>query len=176
MGKGPQEVSSKQPVSVLRQVVAPSRAKAIDPRFDRAFGDYHEDQFKAAYNFVGDMKQQEMNMMEKALTEERNPYRAEALKKSLDRQKSVRAAYNKQEKERTLMQKWKKDERERVRTGEKQAPFFLNKAAQRQLNLAAQYKDLKERANGQALNIDKLVEKRRKHKASKQHVMVPRRY
>lgn len=175
MAKGPQEVSSKQPVSVLRQVVAPSRAKAVDPRFDRAFGDYHEDQFKAAYGFVREMKEDELAALETAAREEQSPQRASVLRRSLDRARSMRAAHAKQEKAQQLQRQWKREERARVASGEKRAPFFLRTSAQKQLALAAQYRELKERANGQPLNIDRLVEKRRKHKAARQHVLLPRR-
>jgi hypothetical protein len=49
----------------------------------------------------------------------------------------------------------------------------LKKSDEKQLMLIAKFKEMKERANGQPLNIDKLVEKRRKHKAAKQHTKLP---
>ena len=85
----PLECSSKQPVSVLRQVVEPIRPKAIDPRFDRAFGSFHEDQFKEAYSFVKDIQKTERKTLETSLKTERDPRKISALRRVIDRQNSI---------------------------------------------------------------------------------------
>lgn len=81
----PQELSSKNPVSVLRQVVPVTKRKYIDPRFDTSFGHLNEDLFKQSYSFIKDMRTSEKKELEKSLVKEKNTDRAEAIKKSLDR-------------------------------------------------------------------------------------------
>lgn len=167
----PQEISSKQPVGVLRENFQRARPKAIDPRFDRAFGAFHEDEFKKVYSFVKDVQQSERQTLATAYERERNPTRAAAIKRALDRQQSVESAMKRDEFRRDVMKKWKKTEQEMV--GQGKAPFFLKKSDQKRLELVAKYKEMKENHKGQSLNIDRLVEKRRKHKAAKQRTQLP---
>ena len=167
----PRECSSKEPVSVLRQVVDPIRAKAIDPRFDRAFGSFHEDQFKEAYSFVKDIQKSERKTLEDSLHREKDPRKASAIKRALDRQNSISRSKEQTDFKHKVIQKWKKAERELISQGKK--PFHLKKSDEKQLMLIAKFKEMKERAKGQPINIDKLVEKRRKHKAAKQHTKLP---
>ncbi len=165
------ECSSKQPVSVLRQVVEPIRRKAIDPRFDRAFGSFHEDQFKEAYSFVKDIQKSERKTLEDSMRTEKDPRKAAAIKRALDRQNSIARSKDQEEFKNRALKKWKQTEREMIAQGKK--PFHLKKSDEKQLMLIAKFKELKEKSNGQAINIDKLVEKRRKHKAAKQHTKLP---
>ena len=167
----PLECSSKQPVSVLRQVVDPIRPKAIDPRFDRAFGSFHEDQFKEAYSFVKDIQKNERKTLEVSMRTEKDPRKAAAIKRALDRQNSIARSKEQEDFKHRVLQKWKQTERDLISQGKK--PFHLKKSDEKQLMLIAKFKDLKEKSNGQAINIDKLVEKRRKHKAAKQHTKLP---
>jgi len=167
----PLEVSSKAPVSVLRQVVEPIRPKAIDPRFDRAFGSFHEDQFKEAYSFVKDIQKSERRTLEDSLTREKDSYKASAIRRALNRQDSIARSKEQSDFKHKVLQNWKKTERELIGQGKK--AFHLKKSDEKQLMLIAKFKEMKERANGQPLNIDKLVEKRRKHKAAKQHTKLP---
>lgn len=169
--KSPQEISSKTPVSVLRQVIQPIRPKAIDPRFDRAFGSFHEDSFKEAYGFVKDIQKGEKNTLEQSLKREKDPRKASAIKRVLDRQKSIEKSKEKEDFRQNVLKQWKRTEREMVAQGK--TPFHLKRADQKQLELIAKFKNLKEKSNGQPLNIDKLMEKRRKHKAAKQHTGLP---
>lgn len=171
------ECSSKQPVSVLRQVVEPIRPKAIDPRFDRAFGSFHEDQFKEAYSFVKDIQKSERKTLEDSLKTERDPRKISALKRAIDRQNSIARSKEQSDFKHRVLQKWKQTEREMVAQGKK--PFHLKKSDEKQLMLIAKFKEMKERAKERgadgSINIEKMVEKRRKHKASKQHIHMPRK-
>ncbi len=169
----PLEVSSKQPVSVLRQTVAPIRPKAIDPRFDRSFGEFHEDQFKAAYNFIKPMQEKERGILEESLKKERDPARKAHIQRVLDRQKAVEKSREREDFQKNVLKKWKKSEQELVKQGKK--PFYLKRADQKKLELIAKFKEMKDNAaaNGQTVNVDKLLEKRRKHKSSKQRTQLP---
>ena len=167
----PLECSSKQPVSVLRQVIEPVRPKAIDPRFDRAFGSFHEDQFKEAYGFIKDIQKNERKTLEDSLKKEKDSWKASAIRRTLDRQDSIARSKSQAEFKDHVLKTWKKTERELVAQGKK--PYYLKKSDEKQLMLIAKFKEMKERSNGQPINIDKLVEKRRKHKAAKQHSKLP---
>lgn len=167
----PLECSSKQPVSVLRQVIDPIRPKAIDPRFDRAFGSFHEDQFKEAYSFVKDIQKSERKTLEDSLKTEKDPRKISAIRRALDRQNSIARSKEQADFKHRVLQKWKQTERELIAQGKR--PFHLKKSDEKQLMLIAKFKEMKERANGQEINIEKMVEKRRKHKAAKQHSKLP---
>lgn len=173
--KKPVEVSSKQPVSVLRQTVAPLRPKPIDPRFDRSFGDFHADQFKAAYSFIKPMQEKERQVLEESLKKERDPAKKAHIQRVLDRQKSAEKSREREEFRANVLKKWKQSEQELVKQGKK--PFYLKRSDQKKLELIAKFKEMKERAaaNGQAVNVDKLLEKRRKHKSSKQRTLLPQK-
>ena len=88
----PQEISSKQPVSLIRQVVEPLRKKALDPRFDRSFGKFNADLFHKSYGFLDDMNKRETVELQDTLRRERDPYRhsqiEEALKRRHDRERN----------------------------------------------------------------------------------------
>lgn len=171
--KKPQEVSSKQPVSVIRQSVAPIRPKAIDPRFDRSFGNFNPEMFKAAYSFVKPIQEKEKQVLEESLKKERDPERKAHIQRVLDRQKSMEKAQEREEFRKNVLKQWKKTELELVKQGKK--PFFLKRSDQKKLELIARFKEMKERAaaNGQTIKLDKLLEKRHKHKSSKQRTQLP---
>lgn len=81
----PQEVSSKRPVSVLREVIAPVRRRAIDPRFDRAFGNFNKDLFEKSFDFLADMQKDELQQLRHSLRKEQHPARREGLQRTLQR-------------------------------------------------------------------------------------------
>ena len=167
----PLECSSKQPVSVLRQVIDPIRPKAIDPRFDRAFGSFHEDQFKEAYSFVKDIQKSERKTLEDSLKSEKDPRKITSIRRALDRQNSIARSKEQSDFKHRVLQKWKQTERDLVAEGKQ--PYHLKKSDEKQLMLIAKFKEMKERTKGQDINIEKMVEKRRKHKAAKQHSKLP---
>ena len=167
----PLECSSKQPVSVLRQDIDPIRPKAIDPRFDRAFGSFHEDQFKEAYSFVKDIQKSERKTLEDSLKSEKDPRKITSIRRALDRQNSIARSKEQSDFKHRVLQKWKQTERDLVAEGKQ--PYHLKKSDEKQLMLIAKFKEMKERTKGQDINIEKMVEKRRKHKAAKQHSKLP---
>lgn len=175
MTSKPNEVSSKKPVSVLRQTFAPIRPKPVDPRFNRAFGEFNEESFKHSYGFIKEIQERERATLQNALKTEKDPHKREHIQRVLDRQQSIAKAKEKEDFRNAVMQKWKKNEKEMVKQGKK--PFFLKRADQKKLELIAKFKEMKERAaaNGQSVNVDKLMEKRRKHKSSKQRTQLPPR-
>ena len=67
-GKGrPREMTSKQPVSRYRQVVAVRRQHAVDPRFSEEYGQFDEGKFQKAYQFLDGVRQNEKDVVCKEL-------------------------------------------------------------------------------------------------------------
>ena len=97
----PQEISSKQPVSVLRDSNLPKKPvnltkivpsydlifsqKYHDPRFDRAMGSFNEDLFQKSFEFVKDLQHKEIKELEIAVRNEKDFGRKESLQKTLQR-------------------------------------------------------------------------------------------
>lgn len=61
-----------------------NKKKAIDPRFDRSFGNFNEDLFSKSYEFLGEMQKDEKRELHASLRKELNPHRKYALKRTLD--------------------------------------------------------------------------------------------
>ena len=56
----PQELSSKKPVSVFRNVFQVKKnQEPIDPRFNSAFGEYKPEFFRKRYSFINDLRMRE---------------------------------------------------------------------------------------------------------------------
>lgn len=163
----PVEMSSKQPVSRFRQVVAPVRAKARDPRFDDAAGAYREAGFKQAYSWLAEKKQDELAELKAAAAKTKDPEKRSELRAAIARYRTESRQRSRVEREKGLVADWKKQERERVKAGKK--PFFLKKADQKKLALADRFLELER--SGQ---LDKFLEKKRKRNAAKDHVKMPR--
>ena len=170
----PQEVSSKQPCPVLRPLpslsAAPTRRRTIDPRFDRAFGHYNPDLFQKSFTFLDDLQQQERATLARELAECKDSRRQEELKRLLARIKSKDQQRAKEERRKTLVKEWRKTESELVRDGRKR-PFYLKERDVKKLEVMDEFKRLRER--NPDVDIDKVVEKKRKRKAAKQHRDLP---
>jgi ribosomal RNA-processing protein 36 len=170
----PMEVSSKHPVSVIRQppcLEAIPKMKHHDPRFDRAMGHYNPDMFQKSYSFIDDLQSKELKMVKDELLNKRTSEERRAdLSRLLDRAKTKQKQRQKDERRKTLVKEWRDTEKELVKSGKKQ-PFYLKKSDIRKLELIDDYKRTKQ-ANPN-LDVDKLVEKKRKRKASKQRRNLP---
>ncbi|KAI8108498.1 hypothetical protein M9434_006523 [Picochlorum sp. BPE23] len=172
----PVEMSSKKPVSVLRDSLlglgdgsGMKKKRVRDPRFDSLSGKYEEKDFKKRYSFVFDEK----------LPEERRE-----LKESLSKIKSARKKERLQKKLQKVTQQLKTEEarrrkesrREKVLEAHKQATrgqsrkYHLKKSEIKKQELLLQYKELKE--SGQ---LQKYMEKRRRKNSAKDHRYLPMR-
>ena len=60
-------MTSKQPVSRYRQVVAVRRQHAVDPRFSEEYGQFDEGKFQKAYQFLDGVRQNEKDVVCKEL-------------------------------------------------------------------------------------------------------------
>mmetsp|Transcript_11711 Transcript_11711/g.18381 ORF Transcript_11711/g.18381 Transcript_11711/m.18381 type:complete len:286 (+) Transcript_11711:288-1145(+) len=163
----PTEISSKKPVSRLRQVVHVAKKKGVDPRFERLSGNLNENLFWKTYSFVGEKRQQEISQLKANLSKTKNAAAREAMREELaelqsQQQKEVAGAAKRQE-----LAERRATERKAVEKGKK--PFYLKKSDQRTLDLVKRYEELK----GKKGKLDDVVSKRRKRVAQKDHRYVP---
>jgi ribosomal RNA-processing protein 36 len=165
----PQEVSSKQPVSVIRQVVEPLRRRALDPRFDRSFGKFNSDLFKKSYTFLQDLSHNEMDELKTALKKERNGAKREQLKDVLRRRENREREHQRLEHERRALKNVRKDDLDKVAQGVKN-PFYLKRNQQRQVVRDLHEQELHSKSDKAQARV---LQKRAKHHAAKQKRKLP---
>ena len=85
----PLEMTSKQPVSRYRQVVSVKRQRAVDPRFSEEYGQFDEDQFKKAYQFLDSVRQNEKDMVCKELKQAKSKTKRTQLMETLKQMVSL---------------------------------------------------------------------------------------
>ncbi|ORX63863.1 DUF947-domain-containing protein [Anaeromyces robustus] len=163
----PMEISSKKPVSRYREVVEVKKKKSRDPRFDNLSGKYNEDLFKKSYKFLSEMEENEMNMIQEKIKKTKNSLEKEKLNRVYQSLKSKKQTEKEKERRQAIKREWRKKEMQRVKEGKK--PFYLKKADLKRMELIDKYKNTKSKS------IDKILEKRRKRNASKEHKLMPRR-
>ena len=170
MGKHqPQEISSKQPVSVLREIIPAEKKRYHDPRFDRNFGNYNPDLFSKSYSFFQDLQANETNELEERLGKEKDPHARSQLKFILERRRNRQRSHEQVQKSKKLLKDVQKAELGKVASGIKK-PFFLKKSAQKQILRDRADKDGKGKTESQQ---SKSLEKKLKRRASRQKKRLP---
>ena len=171
----PVEMSSKRPVSVLRDstlglgdgsgIVKKKRGR--DPRFDSLSGKYSEKAFKKRYSFVFDEKlPEERQELKETISKVKSETKKEKLQRKLQRitqQLKTEEARRKQEtrRQKVLDAHW-------VATKGQTKKYHLKKSDIKKQELLLKYQELKD--SGQ---LDKYMEKRRKKNAAKDHRYLP---
>ncbi|KAJ9082955.1 hypothetical protein DSO57_1039525 [Entomophthora muscae] len=145
----PIEITATRPVGRFRQVVDLPSKNIRDPRFDHFCGKFNEDLFKKSYHFVEDVKKQELEDLKHTIKKTKDASAAKNLQNKLDR-------------ELTRMRSEKDTEAQGEET------FYLKKSALRQIELTEKFNEAKGKSN-----FDKVLEKRRKRNATKEHKLVP---
>ncbi|KAI8806087.1 hypothetical protein BJ742DRAFT_376193 [Cladochytrium replicatum] len=176
----PIEISSKKPVSRRRQVVEIKRMNYMDPRFEKRAGNFNEDLFKKSYGFLDEYRDSEIQMLKQEIAREKGEWRRESLSKTLQRMLSQQETRAAKERTQKLKSEWRKTEVEQIRAGKKKAPYFLKKSDVKKLELMEKFSAVGGNAaggpgkKGNALALDKFLEKKRKRKAAKERVLLPR--
>lgn len=158
---------SKTPVSVLRKVIPPSRPRPLDPRFDRAFGHYNPDLCSKSYTFVNDIQREERKLLKEAMIREMDSNKKLAMQRLLDRQASVEATQRRDAERKAVLKEWKDEESKKVAQGKQ--PYHLKK---KEVDAMVLEKRL-EAMQAKGANLEKVVERKRKKRASKQHKRLP---
>mmetsp|Transcript_101382 Transcript_101382/g.285996 ORF Transcript_101382/g.285996 Transcript_101382/m.285996 type:complete len:242 (-) Transcript_101382:108-833(-) len=174
----PAEVSSRRasapPPSGKRRRVVHAR----DPRFDDMSGKLDMDMFGKAYAFLDDHREAEVQAMKKEMRQlqkkkRRGKSSVSAREAELMQEVKAREQQDKQRRHigemRSMEEKLRHDEREKVRTTGK-TPFFHKKGAVRKLVLQKR----KEERKGKPIR-DKQEERREKKKAGKEKRKLPTR-
>ncbi|KAI8084793.1 uncharacterized protein BX664DRAFT_337802 [Halteromyces radiatus] len=161
----PMEMSSKRKVSRFRDVVETAATKRRDPRFDKLSGQLNEDLFEKSYGFLTDYRQDEQKALMARLHKVKDPEEKARIKATLTSMKSKEMAAADMKRKQALARERKKVEADLVKQGKQ--PYFLKKSEKRKLELVDKYNQLGEK------RMDRILEKRRKKNANKDHKRVP---
>lgn len=145
----------------------------MDPRFDRSFGHFNADLFKKTYDFVDDMQHVEQRALRETLKTERNLEKKAAIQRLLDRHASIEVQCRQDERKQRVKREWRKREAEAVKSGQKQNAYHLKKGELDKLVLANEYAELKEKNAGKPVDVERMLEKRRRRRAARQHTRLP---
>lgn len=122
----PAVMSSKKPVSRKREVLAPKKRVARDPRFDAlSGGPVDENQLKHNYAFLDQYRDSEMAELKTAIKKTKNEDDKAILKRKLLSMESQKKAKESKERREKVVKEHKKQEKEAVKEGK--TPFFLKK-------------------------------------------------
>ncbi|KAH6579406.1 hypothetical protein BASA50_001247 [Batrachochytrium salamandrivorans] len=163
----PMEATSKKPVSRKRQVVEVVKKISRDPRFEGYTGKFNEDLFQRSYGFIGDYERSEIEMLKGEIRSESNPERRLELQRTMTSKTSRLSTNEEKAKCQHLKREWRKAEDVRVQQGK--TPFFLKNSELKRRRLEDKFKSLSEKG----VDLDKVLEKRRKKNASREHRHIP---
>ncbi|CDH48510.1 ribosomal rna processing protein 36 homolog [Lichtheimia corymbifera JMRC:FSU:9682] len=161
----PMEVSSKRAIGRFREVVELNKPKVRDPRFEKLSGHFNQDLFEKSYAFLDDYKKSEQDLLRQQIKKAKNPERREELQQLLLKMTTREASAQEAKRKQQLKRERKKAEAELVKQGK--TPYFLKRSEQRKLELMDKYEKLGEK------NMDKILAKRRKKNAAKDHRRLP---
>jgi ribosomal RNA-processing protein 36 len=161
----PTEISSKKAVSRKREVVSVHKREYRDPRFEPTTGIVDQSKVRKAYSFLDDYREDEMKELKNAVKTAKDEDSKEKLKKALMSMESRKKAQIRKDKEKEILDKHRKEEKEAVKQGKK--PFYLKKAEQKKRVLLNQYGELKGK------QLDRVIERRRKKVEGKEKKKIP---
>ncbi|XP_049321878.1 ribosomal RNA processing protein 36 homolog [Astyanax mexicanus] len=162
----PEEMSAKKPVPFLRKVVPTKKMVSRDPRFDDLSGEFRPDVFKQTYNFIGEIREKEAEMVKSKLKKVKSEAKREELKSLLKRMKNQDSARQRLEQQREKELQFKRQQRELVGQGHR--PFYLKKSDKKKLELANKYTELKKSGK-----LENFLSKKRKRNANKDRRKLP---
>ncbi|KAF9453857.1 DUF947-domain-containing protein [Macrolepiota fuliginosa MF-IS2] len=173
----PTEVTSKKPVTRLRQVVEVKKIESRDPRFLSVAGEFKADKFQQNYGFLTEVHKSELGtlrdnvkrarkMVDNAPRQLRDDYEAEVQRLELA-VKRTESIVNKERMDRIqqqALQRVSKDEKERRKHGK--GSWYPKKSEKRELVTRARYEALA--AEGGKRAVKKAIEKRQKKISQKE--------
>ncbi|GME27815.1 rrna processing protein [Neofusicoccum parvum] len=162
----PAVMSSKKPVSRKREVLAPKKRVARDPRFDAlSGGPVDENQLKHNYAFLDQYRDSEMAELKTAIKKTKNEDDKAILKRKLLSMESQKKAKESKERREKVVKEHKKQEKEAVKEGK--TPFFLKKSEVKKRALVDQFSNMKGKQR------ERLIERRRKKATAKERKNMP---
>ncbi|KAG8746013.1 rRNA biogenesis protein rrp36 [Ceratobasidium sp. 414] len=164
----PTEVTSKRPVSRHRAVVDVQKRVSRDPRFTELSGELSQPHFAKAYSFLPELQKSEATTLRESLAKARKqraaPETIDRLERALKRAESAVERVRREEREREVLTKAKKEEKANREEGK--GAWYLKKSEKRNLLLQAKLDDLA--ASGGQNAVRKAVDKRKKKLAQKE--------
>ncbi|PQE30725.1 rRNA processing protein [Rutstroemia sp. NJR-2017a WRK4] len=161
----PTEVSSKKAVSRRREVIPVKKREIRDPRFEPTNGPVDPRKVEKAYAFLDEYRESEMQELRDAIKKTKDEDAKEILKRKLLSMESRKKTDMKKKKEREILDRHRKEEKEKVKAGK--TPFYLKKAEQKKRVLLDQYGELKGK------QLDRVIERRRKKIEGKEKKNMP---
>ncbi|KAG8701410.1 rRNA biogenesis protein rrp36 [Ceratobasidium sp. 395] len=164
----PTEVTSKRPVSRHRAVVDVQKITSRDPRFTPISGELDQAHFSKAYSFLPELQKSEASTLRASLAKARKqraaPETIDKLERALKHAESAVERAKREEREREVLSKAKKEEKAKREEGK--GAWFLKKSAKRNMLLQAKFDDLA--ASGGQNAVRKAIDKRKKKLAQKE--------
>lgn len=171
----PVEMSSKKPVSVLRDSTLGlgdgsgimKKKRTRDPRFDSLSGNYSEKAFKKRFSFIFDEKiPEEQRDIKDSLSKVKSSSKKEILERRLEKlNQQLRAEESRRKHE---ARKQKVLDSHRNATKGQSNKYHLKKSEIKKQELILKYQELQDSGR-----LDKYMEKRRKKNAAKDHRYLP---
>lgn len=141
------------------------KVEARDPRFEALSGSVNERQLKRNYVFLDSYRDSEISELKAAIRKTKDVDAKEKLKRALLSMESRKMTQEAKDKEQEVLRKHRQKEKELVRQGKQ--PFYLKRAEQRKMALVERFEGMKGK------QADKVIEKRRKKKASRERRGMP---
>ncbi|KAH7393105.1 hypothetical protein BKA64DRAFT_755081 [Cadophora sp. MPI-SDFR-AT-0126] len=161
----PTEMSSKKAVSRKREVVPVVKRAYRDPRFEAIGGPIDDSKVSKAYAFLDDYREDEMKELRNAIKNTKDEDAKEKLERALLSMESKKKAQLRKNKEQEILDRHRKEEKERVKQGKQ--PFYLKKAEQKKRVLLDAFGEL------EGKKLDHVIERRRKKIESKEKKRMP---
>ncbi|GAA5837282.1 hypothetical protein JCM11251_004954 [Rhodosporidiobolus azoricus] len=171
----PTAMSTKRPVSRVRQIVEVHKPQARDPRFDALSGQVRTDLFKSSYGFLADQQRSELDQLRASLAAAKKKQRGgavsaevvEEMEENLRRMENREVTRRNKEREQEALQKWKKEEKEKQKGGKK--VFHLKASAKKDLFAKAKYDELSQDKR----KLHKAMDKKRRKIGQKEKKLMP---
>ena len=161
----PAEISSKKAVSRKREVVPTLKRAVRDPRFEPTSGSIDQEKAKKNYGFLNDYRDSEISELKSTLRQAKDPITKERLKRALLRMESRKKTQQSKDQEQEVLSAHRAKEKELIKQGKK--PFYLKKADRKKLALTQRFEGMRPK------QVDKVIERRRKKKASREMKAMP---
>ncbi|XP_065563072.1 ribosomal RNA processing protein 36 homolog [Artemia franciscana] len=161
----PREVSSKIPPSKWKKEKVVKQEKR-DPRFDIRCGEFSRHHFKKQYEFVNDLRSEELRKLKEEFGVETDIKRKAKIKYLIQRLSNQLKEEERRKEEEAKMTEENKKRQADVAEGV--TPFYVKKSDQRLIDLARKYDELKNRGG-----IDKYLQKKRKRNAARDRKSLP---
>nr|CAG4641229.1 EOG090X0E8U [Eulimnadia texana] len=163
----PREVSSKTKPSITGDnKTVPQKQFRRDPRFDPLCGEFNEKKFHRNFEFVYEIKKDELQKLKDQLKEETRPREMEKLQYLIQRLQNQIKAEKKRKEDELKRQEEVEQQIEAMKQGK--SPYFAKKSEKTKLDMKGKFDKLKKEGK-----LDKYMEKKRKKNAQRDRKSLP---